>query len=112
MTERFIHWGYVALFAIFVITAGGALATVGWRWLWIAPAAVFGLILLNFIVVLFEDRWRMVTEDDVARGAPETCRECQNSLDILRKKTNFKVRCPICGHGESGRFRRSNLVGA
>ncbi len=99
-----IHWGWVALVAILVVTAGGALVTLGWRGLWIAPAVVMGLILLNVVVVLLEDRWRMVTETDVARGAPETCRGCHHSLDIIRSKASFKVRCPICGYGESGRF--------
>ncbi len=107
MNGRFIHWGYVALFAILLVTAGGVLATLGWRWIWIAPAVVLGLILLNIVVSVLEDRWRMVTESDVARGVPEVCPECQNSLDIQRKKTTFKVRCPICGHGGSGHFRRS-----
>ncbi len=107
-----IHWGWVALVAILVVTAGGALVTLGWRGLWIAPAVVMGLILLNVVVVLLEDRWRMVTETDVARGAPEACRECHHSLDIIRHETSFKVRCPICGHAESGHLRRPQAPGA
>ncbi len=101
-----LHWGYVTLVAILVVTAGTVLHGLGWRWLWIAPAVVVGLILLNFVVVLFEDRWRTVTGGDVARGAPESCRECGHGLDILRKAQKFKLRCPICGGRGSGVFHR------
>jgi len=101
-----LHWGCVTLAAILVVTAGTLLLTSGWRWLWIAPAAVGGLILLNFVVALFEDRWRMVTAADVARGAPGSCRDCGHELDIRRGRRRFKVRCPICGRRETGFFRR------
>ena len=99
-----LHWGCVTLVAILVVTAGVILVTSGWRWLWVAPAVVVGLILLNFVVVLFEDRWATVTVDDIVRGAPGTCRACDHGLDILRKAQTFKVRCPICGHRDSGFF--------
>ena len=99
-----LHWGYVALVAILLFAASAIWVTAGWRWLWLAPAVVVGLILLNFVVVLFEDRWVMVTVDDIVLGAPGTCRECDHGLDILRKTRTFKVRCPICGHRESGVF--------
>ena len=101
-----LHWGYVALVAILLVTAGAVLLGLGWRWLWIAPAVVVGLILLNFVVVLLEDRWRMVTGGDVARGAPESCGDCGHGLDILRKTRSFKVRCPLCGRRQSGVFQR------
>ena len=65
-----LHWGYVALVAILLFAAGAIWVTAGW--LWLAPAAVVGLILLNFVVVLFEDRWVMVTVDDIVLGAPGT----------------------------------------
>ena len=101
-----LHWGCVTLVAILVVSAGAVLATLGWRWLWIPLAVVVGLILLNFVVVLFEDRWRMVADGDVARGAPGSCRNCGHELDILRKTRRFKVRCPICGCRQSGVFHR------
>ena len=117
MTHRpmggfFVHWGYVTLAAILLATTGGVLVTLGWRWLWMVPAAVLGLILLNFLVSVLEGRWRRVTDGDVARGAPGTCRECEVSLDIIRRKTSFRVRCTICGYRESGPFHRYSSVGS
>ena len=94
------------LWVLLVVAAGAVLLALGWRWHWIAPAMVVGLILLNFVVVLFEDRWRMVTDADVARGAPESCRDCGHGLDILHKEQKFKLRCPICGGRGSGVFHR------
>jgi hypothetical protein len=101
-----IHWGYVALGAILLATAGAALATLGWRGLWTVPAVWLGVASLGFVVSVFEDRWRTVTDRDIARGAPGTCPECDASLDIIRKKTSFRVRCPICGAKKSGRYCR------
>jgi energy-coupling factor transporter transmembrane protein EcfT len=89
-----LHWGVVALVALLVVTAGGVL-TIGWRSLWVALAVVGGLSLLSFVVTLFEDRWRMVTPVDVARGAPGSCSDCGNELDVLRKARRFTVRWPI-----------------
>ena len=105
-----LHFGYVAVAAILLIAAGSVLSTLGWRWLWMVPALGLGLVLLNVVVVLFEDRWRMVTEVDVAQGAPETCRDCDYALGIVSGKTGFKVRCPICGHRESGLFHPSRAA--
>ena len=101
-----LHWGYVTVAAILLITAGAVLFTLGWRWLWMVPALWLGLVLLNFLVLVLEDGWRMVTDGDVARGAPGTCRDCDHTLDIMRRKTRFRVRCPICGYRESGLFHR------
>lgn len=101
-----IHWGYAALAVLLVVTAGVVLIALGWRWLWLVPAIGVGLMLLNLLAVVLEDRWRMVTDRDVARGVPGNCRECDHALDILAKKTRFAVRCPICGSRESGRFLR------
>ena len=102
---RFVlHWGYLMLVVILLITAGSVLLTLGWRWLWIAPAVVGSLILTTFVATLFEDRWRMVTHEDVARGVSPECSDCGHELDILRKTRNFKLRCPVCGKRESGVF--------
>ncbi len=67
---------------------------------------VVGLMLLNLVVVLFEDRWRMLTDEDVARGAAESCPDCGHEFDILRRLQSFKLRCPICGRRESGAFHQ------
>ena len=99
-----IHWGNVAVALILMIAAGVVLATLGWRQLWIVPALGLGLVLLGFIVSMFEDRWRIVTDHHIARGAPGTCRNCDAGLDIIAGKSNFRVRCPICGYRESGLF--------
>ena len=109
--EGFIlHWGCVTVAAILLVTAGGVLFALEWRWLWIVPALGLGLVLLNFLVVVCEERWRMVTDEDVARGAPGTCPACEHALDIIRGKTSFRMRCPICGYRESGLFRRSGFT--
>ncbi len=92
-----LHWGYVTGAAILLIAAAAVLFTLGWRWLWMVPALWLGLVLLNFFVLVLEGRWRMVTDGDVARGAPGTCRDCGHALDIMRRKSRFGVRCPICG---------------
>ena len=107
-----LHWGYVTVAGILVIAAGAVLFTLGWRWLWMVPAVWLGLVFLNFLVLVLEDRWRMVTDGDVARGAPATCRNCGHTLDILRRKSRFRVRCPICGTRESGRFHRCSPAGS
>ena len=99
-----LHWGFVTLVVISIVTAGTVLLMFGWRWLWIAPAVIGSLMLLTFVVTLFEDRWRTVTDADVARGASRSCRNCDHGLDILRKTQKFKLRCPICGHREAGIF--------
>ncbi len=107
-----LHWGYVTVAAILLITAGAVLSTLGWRWLWMVPALCLGLVLLNFLVLVLEDRWRMVTDGDVALGAPGTCRNCGHEVDILRRKSRYRVRCPICGTRESGLFHRHSPVGS
>ncbi len=112
MSGFVLHWGYSSFAAILLITAGAVLFTLGWRWLWMVPALWLGLVLLNFLVLVLEDRWRMVTDGDVARGAPATCRDCGHSLDIVRGKSRFRVRCPICGYRESGLFHRTGRAGS
>ena len=111
MTDRreegfVLHWGYVTVAAILLTTAGAVLFTLGWRWLWMVPALCLGLVLLNFLVLVFEGRWKMMTDGDVARGAPGTCPDCGHALDIVRRKSGFRVRCPICGYRESGPLHR------
>ncbi len=101
-----LHWGHLTVAAILLITAAAVLLTLGWRWLWIVPAVWLGLVLLNFLLLVLDDRWRMVTNGDVARGAPATCRDCGHTLDIMLRKERLTVRCPICGRRESQLFHR------
>jgi len=93
-----LHFGYV-----FFVFVPGVLILVfmGWRRLWLLLPWVAAIWLLFFVVTLFEDRWRMVTPEDIARGVPAACPNCGEGWDILRKKRRYTVRCPICGFKET-----------
>ena len=88
-----------------VILAAGAaviLMQLGWRWLWLVPAAAAGLWVLMFVISVFEDGWRTVTPEHVRRGVPASCTECGEAWSVIARKTRFKTRCPICGHRGAG----------
>jgi hypothetical protein len=94
-----LHFGYV-----FFIFVPGVLIWLflGWRRLWLVLPWVAAVWLFFFALSLIEDRWRAVTPDDIAKGVPPGCPECGNERDIIRKKSGYTVRCPICGFKDTG----------
>ena len=100
----FIHWGCLILTIIAVVGGGVILLTLGWRWLWLVPAFIVAVYALMFINSLVEDRWLAVTEEHVRRGVPGKCSECGYELDVLVRSSNFKTRCPMCGHNTTGQL--------
>ena len=97
-----LHWGCVIVGAILAAGAAVILMTLGWRRLWLVPAAAVGLWVLMFVISVFEDGWLAVTPEHVRRGVPATCTECGEAWAVIAGKTRFKTRCPICGHRGSG----------
>ena len=88
--------------AILAASAAVILVTLGWRKLWLVPAAAVGLWVLMIAITVFQDRGLAVTPEHVRRGVPATCTECGQEWDVIVGKTRFKTRCPICGHRGSG----------
>ena len=99
-----LHFGYLIVGITLVAGAAIILLTLGWRWLWLIPAAAVAFWALMFVISVFESRWLAVTPDHVRRGVPANCSECGEELSVVLGATRFKTACPICGHREAGRL--------
>jgi energy-coupling factor transporter transmembrane protein EcfT len=97
-----LHWGCLIVGAILSAGAVVIFVTLGWRWLWIIPAAAVGFWAIMLVISVFEDRWLAVTPQHLRRGVPAECSACGEEWDVIVGKTRFKTRCPICGHRGSG----------
>ncbi len=97
-----LHWGCVIVGVILAGSAAVILMILGWRWLWLVPAAAVGLWVLMIVISVFEGGWLTVTPEHLRRGVPATCTECGEEWAVIVGKNRFKTRCPICGHRGSG----------
>ena len=102
-----LHFGCLILTIALAAGAVMILLTVGWRWLWLVPAAAIAFWALMFVSTVFESRWLAVTPEHVRRGVPANCASCGEELLIVVGSTRFKTTCPICGHRESGHLLES-----
>ena len=96
-----VHMGYVFFIVLPRILIWLFL---GWRRLWLLLPWYAALWIFFFVVALVEDRWRMVTAEDVASGVPARCSKCGHELDISTLGDRYTVRCPICGSKQKGIF--------
>lgn len=97
-----LHCGWIAFV---IVPALLVLVVFGWSRWWLVPIVLAGIFVFFFALNLWEDRWRAVTAEDAARGAPSRCAECREELSIVAGRDRFRVRCPICGWTGRGRFR-------
>jgi len=99
-----LHFGCLILGLLLAVGAVVILLTLGWRWLWLIPAAAVAFWALMFVTSVFESRWLAVTPDHVRRGIPANCSECGEELLVVLSGTRFKTVCPICGQRGAARL--------
>ncbi len=102
-----LHWGCVAVGTLLGAGAVVIFFTLGWRWLWLVPAAAVAFLVIMFVITIFEDGWLAVTQEHIRLGVPAKCTECGERWSVVVGKTRFKTRCPICGHRGAGNLLES-----
>ena len=96
-----LHFGWIVFVALPAVVI---LFVWGWRKLWWMGPFLAGLWLLFLLLAVYEDRWRIITDEQITRGVPKHCPECAHCMDIDDQGNRFQVRCPICGYKKKGTF--------